>query len=64
MRLIKGVVSGSKLGEEEGVSASERKRKRDDKHSLEGTESEGQGEKAKSGKTGSLNVVVRFDGEG
>ena len=40
------------------------KRKKEDKDSLEGTESEGQGEEAKSGRKGSLNVVVRFEGEG
>ena len=40
------------------------KRKKEDKDRLEGTESEGQGEEAKSGRKGSLNVVVRFEGEG
>lgn len=49
---------------EKGRKASEKKRKKNDKESLESTESEGQGEEVNSGKKESLNVVVRFDGEG
>ena len=65
MRLIKGgsgweqVGRGGRSGRASGI-----KRKKEDKDSLEGTESQGQGEEAKSGRKGSLNVVVRFEGEG
>lgn len=44
--------------------ASGRKRKKEDKDSVEGTESEGQGDQVKNGKKEALNVVVRFEGEG
>ncbi|KAM7417157.1 hypothetical protein PAMA_017004 [Pampus argenteus] len=40
-----------------GRSRSGRKRKKEDKNSVDGTESEGQGDEAKSGKKSSLNVV-------
>ena len=41
-----------------------RKRKKEDKDSVEDTESEGQGDEERNRKKGDFNVVVRYEGEG